>query len=122
MASRSTGTRSTAPRIRSGCSITAAGPLLTRQVYVHDNVMTLRAPTTRVGAVASTELTELFGAAAGNRFDRNTYRVLDPSRSVLGVERPDAHVEPVAGVRPRRRTDYSGARSRSARSVLRAVP
>ena len=52
-------------------------PTRTRQVYVHDNVMTLRAPTTRVGAVAFDGLTELFGAAAGNRFDHNTYRVLD---------------------------------------------
>ena len=39
--------------------------------------MTLRAPTTRVGAVAFDGLTELFDAAAGNRFDHNTYRVLD---------------------------------------------
>jgi parallel beta-helix repeat protein len=52
-------------------------PTRTRQVYVHDNVMTLRAPTTRVGAVAFDGLTELFGAAAGNRFDHNTYRVLN---------------------------------------------
>ncbi len=74
-------------------------PTRTRQVYVHDNVMTLRAPTTRVGAVAFDGLTELFGAAAGNRFDHNTYRVLDLDRSVLGVERPDAHVGAVAGAR-----------------------
>ncbi len=39
--------------------------------------MTLRAPTTRVGAVAFNGLTELFGTAASNRFDHNTYRVLD---------------------------------------------
>ena len=39
--------------------------------------MTLRAPTTRVGAAAFNGLTELFGPTAGNRFDRNTYRVLD---------------------------------------------
>jgi parallel beta-helix repeat protein len=52
-------------------------PTRTRQVYVHDNVMTLRASTTKVGAVAFNGLTELFDAAAGNRFDHNTYRVLD---------------------------------------------
>ena len=39
--------------------------------------MTLRAPTTRVGAVVFDGLTELFSAAANNRFDHNTYRVLD---------------------------------------------
>jgi hypothetical protein len=55
----------------------SSGTPRTRQVYVHDNVMTLRAPTTRVGAVAFEGSTELFGAAAGNRFDHNTYRVLD---------------------------------------------
>ncbi len=52
-------------------------PTRTRQVYVHDNDMTLRAPTTRVGGVAFDGLTELFDAAANNRFDHNTYRVLD---------------------------------------------
>ena len=55
----------------------SSGTPLTRQVYVHDNVMTLRAPTTRVGAVVYQGSTELFDAAAGNRFDHNTYRVLD---------------------------------------------
>ena len=43
--------------------------------------------------------TDLFSAAANNRFDHNTYRVLDRERRVLGVERPDAHVGAVAGAR-----------------------
>ncbi len=50
-------------------------PTRTRQVYVHDNDMTLRSPAARVGAVAFDGLVELFDAAANNRFDRNTYRV-----------------------------------------------
>jgi hypothetical protein len=53
-------------------------PLLgTKGVHVHDNVMTLRSSTVRVGAIASDGTTELFGAAANNRFDHNTYRVPD---------------------------------------------
>ena len=52
-------------------------PTRTKQVYVHDNDMTLRAPTTTVGAVAFDGLTELFSAEANNRFDYNTYRVPD---------------------------------------------
>jgi hypothetical protein len=52
-------------------------PLGTKGVHVHDNVMTLRS-TARVGAMASDGMTELFGAAANNRFDDNTYRVTDP--------------------------------------------
>ena len=55
----------------------SSGTPLTRQVYVHDNAMTLRATTTRVGAVVYQGSTELFDAAADNRFDHNTYRVLD---------------------------------------------
>jgi hypothetical protein len=55
----------------------SSGTPLTSHVYVHDNDMTLRAPTTRVGAAAFDGLTELFSAEADNRFDRNTYRVLD---------------------------------------------
>jgi hypothetical protein len=43
----------------------------TRYVWVHDNVMILRASTARVGAFGSA----LFDAGAHNRFDRNTYRV-----------------------------------------------
>ena len=41
--------------------------------------MTLRSATTRVGAAAFDGLTELFSAEANNRFDHNTYRVLDLS-------------------------------------------
>ena len=41
--------------------------------------MTLRASTTRVGAAAFNGLTELFSAAAKNRFDHNIYRVPDSS-------------------------------------------
>jgi hypothetical protein len=54
-------------------------PIRTRQVFVHDNVMTLRSPDTRVGAEAADGLVELFSAAAHNRFEANTYRV--PNRS-----------------------------------------
>ncbi len=39
--------------------------------------MTLRAPTTRVGAAVFDGSTDLFSAAANNRFNDNTYRVLD---------------------------------------------
>jgi hypothetical protein len=52
-------------------------PSRTRNVFVHSNVMTLRASAARVGAFAADGLTELFGAAANNRFDYNTYRVPD---------------------------------------------
>jgi parallel beta-helix repeat protein len=52
-------------------------PLGTEGVHVHDNVMTLRSSTARVGAIASDGMTELFGAAANNRFNDNTYRVPD---------------------------------------------
>ena len=57
----------------------SSGTPLTRQVYIHDNDLTLRAPTTRVGAVVFQGSSDLFSAAANNRFDRNTYRVLDPA-------------------------------------------
>ena len=50
-------------------------PTRTSGVYVHDNTITLRAPSTRVGAAAFSGLTELF--SANNRFDHNTYRVPD---------------------------------------------
>jgi parallel beta-helix repeat protein len=52
-------------------------PLRTRGVYVHHNLITLRS-SGEVGAVAFDGLTELFGEAANNRFDSNTYRVTDP--------------------------------------------
>ena len=54
-------------------------PIRTMQVHVHDNVMTLRAPTSRIGAAAFNGLTELFSTAAENRFVSNVYRVPDPS-------------------------------------------
>jgi parallel beta-helix repeat protein len=53
-------------------------PLRTTGVYVHHNRMTLRSSGDEVGAVAFDGLTELFSAAANNRFDSNTYRVTDP--------------------------------------------
>jgi parallel beta-helix repeat protein len=46
----------------------------TRQVYIHDNTIIVRASTARVGAAGSAEV---FGAAANNRFSSNTYRVPD---------------------------------------------
>jgi len=54
-------------------------PTRTRNVYVHDNVMTLRGSSTRVGAVAGNGLVELFSSGANNRFDFNTYRVPNPA-------------------------------------------
>jgi len=56
----------------------SAHPIRTRDVYVHDNVMTLRVSTTRVGVAAFNGLTDLFSRAS-NRFDSNVYRVPDPS-------------------------------------------
>ena len=53
----------------------------TKQVYVHHNHMTLLASTTRVGAAVFEGSIELFSASANNRFDRNTYRVLDRGAS-----------------------------------------
>jgi parallel beta-helix repeat protein len=50
----------------------------TRAVYVHDNIVTLRAPEARVGAVAFDGLDDLFQPAADNRFEDNSYRVIDP--------------------------------------------
>ena len=55
----------------------AVHPIRTRSVYVHDNLMILRSSQAKVGAVAFDGLTELFGDAANNRFDYNTYRVPD---------------------------------------------
>jgi hypothetical protein len=57
----------------------SSGTPLTRQVYIHDNDLTLRASSTRVGAVMFNGSSDLFSTAAGNRFDRNTYRVLNLS-------------------------------------------
>jgi hypothetical protein len=53
-------------------------PTRTRQVTSTTNVTTLRASTTRVGAVGFDALTELFTVAANSRFDY-TYRVLNPN-------------------------------------------
>jgi hypothetical protein len=57
----------------------SAHPIRTQQIYVHDNTMTLRSTSSRVGAAAFHGLTELFSASANNRFEDNTYRVPDPS-------------------------------------------
>jgi hypothetical protein len=53
----------------------SAHPIRTRNVFVHDNKMTLRSTSGRVGAVAFNGLTEIFNASANNRFEDNTYRV-----------------------------------------------
>ena len=53
----------------------SAHPTRTRNVYVHDNTMTLRSTASRVGATAFNGLTEIFSASANNRFEDNTYRV-----------------------------------------------
>jgi hypothetical protein len=53
-------------------------PLRTAGAYVHHNRITLRSSGDEVGAVAFDGLTELFSAAANNRFDSNTYLVTDP--------------------------------------------
>jgi parallel beta-helix repeat protein len=55
----------------------SAHPTRTRNVYVHDNTMTLRSTSSRVGAMAFDGLTEIFSASANNRFEDNTYRVPD---------------------------------------------
>jgi Right handed beta helix region len=56
---------------------TAGHPTQTRNVNVHHNLMILRASTTKVGAAAFNGTTDLFGAAANNRFAYNTYQVPD---------------------------------------------
>jgi Right handed beta helix region len=48
----------------------------TKQVYVHDNLITIRASTERVGGVGEAEV---FGVEANNRFQSNEYRVPDAS-------------------------------------------
>jgi hypothetical protein len=52
-----------------------AHPIRTRNVYVHDNAITLRSLSGRVGAFDATDTGGLFSATANNRFERNTYRV-----------------------------------------------
>ena len=58
--------------------VTHAGRPSTKQVQVHDNVLILRAATSRVGANDASGTGEMFRPSAGNRFRANTYRVLDP--------------------------------------------
>jgi hypothetical protein len=66
----------------------AGHPIRTRGVNVHHNPMILRSSAARVGAVAFDGLTELFTAAAHNRFDHNTYRVPDRGAYWGGTVRP----------------------------------
>ena len=58
--------------------VTHAGRPTTKQVLVHDNVLILRAATSRVGGDDASGTGEMFSPSAGNRFRANTYRVLDP--------------------------------------------
>jgi hypothetical protein len=58
--------------------VTHAGRPSTKQVKVHDNVLILRAATSRVGGADGSGTGEMFSPSAGNRFRANTYRVLDP--------------------------------------------
>jgi hypothetical protein len=57
--------------------ITHSGRPITKGVYVHHNVMTLRASTTRVGGFDEAGTGEMFNDAANYRFDHNIYRVPD---------------------------------------------
>jgi hypothetical protein len=59
--------------------VTHAGRPSTKQVKVHDNVLILRAASSRVGGADASGTGEMFSASAGNRFRSNTYRVLDPN-------------------------------------------
>jgi parallel beta-helix repeat protein len=58
--------------------VTHAGRPSTKQVVVHDNVLILRAASSRVGGADNSGTGEMFSPSAGNRFRGNTYRVLDP--------------------------------------------
>ena len=58
--------------------VTHAGRPSTKQVHVHDNVLILRAASSRVGGADASGTGEMFRSSAGNRFRANTYRVLDP--------------------------------------------
>jgi parallel beta-helix repeat protein len=58
--------------------VTHAGRPSTKQVQVHDNVLILRAASSRVGGADASGTGEMFSPSAGNRFRANTYRVLDP--------------------------------------------
>ena len=57
--------------------VTHAGRPSTKQVKVHDNVLILRAASSRVGGADASGTGEMFSPLAGNRFRANTYRVLD---------------------------------------------
>jgi len=57
--------------------VSHAGRPSTKQVKVHDNVLVLRAVSSRVGGVDNSGTGEMFRPSAGNRFRANTYRVLD---------------------------------------------
>jgi parallel beta-helix repeat protein len=58
--------------------VTHAGRSSTKHVKVHDNVLILRAASSRVGGADASGTGEMFSPSAGNRFRDNTYRVLDP--------------------------------------------
>jgi len=58
--------------------VTHAGRPSTKQVHVHDNVLILRAASSRVGGADASGTGEMFARSAGNRFRANTYRVVDP--------------------------------------------
>jgi parallel beta-helix repeat protein len=58
--------------------VTQPGRPSTKQVKVHDNVLILRASSSRVGGADDLGPGEMFSPSAGNRFRDNTYRVLDP--------------------------------------------
>jgi parallel beta-helix repeat protein len=58
--------------------VTHAGRLTTKQVHVHDNLLILRAASSRVGGDDHSGTGEMFRPSAGNRFRANTYQVLDP--------------------------------------------
>ena len=59
--------------------VTHPGRPATKQVHVHDNMLILRATSSRVGGVDGSGTGEMFRPSAGNRFRANTYRVLDPN-------------------------------------------
>jgi hypothetical protein len=56
---------------------THSGRPITKQVYVHDNLMILRAPSARMGGIDDSGTGQMFDSTSGNRFEANTYRVLD---------------------------------------------
>ena len=58
--------------------VTHAGRPSTTQVQVHDNVLILRAASSRVGGADASGTGRMFSPSAGNSFRTNTYRVLDP--------------------------------------------